>query len=277
MPTFTANSTQTGQAYTNTNPSFLVTSTSAATATSNLSQENAQNVANSTAKQVANSVAQNDANIITQTLNLTTANYKGQFSYLNFYEAVPTDVGSNATFTGVLVNPNQTDNPDTNSLIINYEKDIYYTNTLNPTQPAPTQIISSKGLTGFYNLTYKNNTSGSGSLLNGQRTTYKKLTLNGYIYNIIVSVSVTINCSQTITSNTKKSDLDDTFTSITINNKMSQGISTYTPSGNFDKYAGVVLTEDYSPDGNWNYLYINFDNASISGSSTNIYPYNIAN
>ena len=54
---------------------------------------------------------------------------------------------------------------------------------------------------------------------------------------------------------------------------MAQGVSTYNPNGNFDKFGGVQLEETYSPDGNWNYIFTNFNNAVVSGSSNNIYPY----
>ena len=274
MSLFSATSSASGTAYTNTTPSFLVTSTSTATATSNVSQDNAQDVANNTAQQVANSAAQNDANIVSQTLNLTTANFKGQYSYLNIYEAVITDVGTNSTFTGVLVNYNG----DSNSLLINYEKDIYTTNTLSPTQSPPSQIIAENGLKGFYTLTFKNNDLTNTSVLTGQRTSFKILTdPNGYTYNIIVIANVTIQCNVQISTTTTKSDLDGQFASISINNKMAQTISTYSPSGTFDQYGGVVLNETYSPDGNWNYLSINFDNGFLLGQSSNIYPYIVTN
>jgi hypothetical protein len=77
---------------TNTNPSTLVTSS--ATATSNVSQEDADNVAENTAQQVANSQAINDANIITQSINfvdqnLSTLGPKGidysNYQYWNSY------------------------------------------------------------------------------------------------------------------------------------------------------------------------------------------------
>ena len=274
MSLFSATSSASGNAYTNTTPSFLVTSTSTATATSNVSQDNAQDVANNTAQQVANSAAQNDANIVSQTLNLTTANLKGQYSYLNIYDAVETDVGTNSTFTGVLVNYNG----GSNSLLINYEKDIYSTNTLSPTQSPPSQIIAENGLTGFYCLTFKNNESNNTSVLSGQRTTYKIVPYpNGYTYNIIIFANVTIQCKVKILPNTTTTDLNGQFESITINNKMAQQISSYSPSGTFDKYGGVLLNETYSSDGNWNYLYTNFDNAFLTGQSKNIYPYTVTN
>jgi hypothetical protein len=245
-----------------------------------ISQENAQEVANNTSQQVANSVAQNDANIISQTLNLTTSNFKGQFSYLNIYEAVKTDLGNNSSFTGLIVNPVNQLTPsgeETNSIIINYVKDIYSTNSLSPTQLPPTQILTENGLKGFYSLTFLNDLSNNTSVLTGQRTSYKIFLYNGYTYNILVNVNVTIQCNILINTTTTVKDINGSFTSIVINNKMAQGVSTYTPSGSFDKYSGVNLTESYSTNGDWNYLYTNFDNASISGSSNNIYPYNVTN
>jgi hypothetical protein len=57
---------------------------------------------------------------------------------------------------------------------------------------------------------------------------------------------------------------------------MGQSISTYTPSGNFDKYGGVELFEVYTSNGKWTYLNTNFNNAFVAGSSANIYPITIS-
>jgi hypothetical protein len=56
MPVYSASSFATGEAYTATNPSSLVT------ATSTVSQQDAQNIADVTIQNQANSAAQNDAN-----------------------------------------------------------------------------------------------------------------------------------------------------------------------------------------------------------------------
>jgi len=270
MSQFNATSNADSSANTSTDPSFLVTSSASATATSNVSQQQAQNIANYIAQQVANSVAQNNANIISQTINATTASIKGKYSYLNIIYAVPTDVGSNSTFTGLLFPTNI--NSKKNSVVINYIKPVYYINSLTPAEP-PTQQIPDATFKGNYTLTYENDYATNTSILTGQRTTYKYIPyINGYIYNVTVGVNVILKCNVAITSDTKVEDINGNISSVQIINKMAQGVSTYTPSGNFDKYGGVQLQEDYSSDGNWNYVNTNFDNAVLAGSSTNIYP-----
>lgn len=272
MSQFSAIGNANSSAQTSTKPSLLVTSSASATATSNISQQQAQNEANTTAQNVANSVAQNNANIISQTINSITAAIKGQYSYLGIYYAVPTDVGTNSTFTGIIF-PNT--NEKQNSIILNYVKPIYYDNSLNPNF-VPTQQIPNSILKGFYSLTYENNNNNNTSTLTGQRTTYKYIPYNnGYIYNMVVSVNVILQCNILITPNLSVDDLNGSITSLQVVNKMAQGISVYTPNGNFDKFDGVQLAETYSQNGNWNFLYTNFDNAFISGSSNNIYPYTI--
>lgn len=273
MSTFSATSKAASSANTSTDPSFLVTSTASATASSSISQENAQREANKIAQQVANSVAQNDANIITQTINATTAEVKGKYSYLNILYAVPTDVGTNSSFTGLIFINNE--NSPKNSLVLNYEKPVYYINSITQSE-SPTQVIPNALLKGAYSLTYENNYTNSTSTLTGQRTTYKYIPYsNGYIYNVTVDTNVILECNKLITTNTKVSDINGNISSVQIINKMAQGISTYTPTGSFDKFEGVQLDETYTSDGNWNYIFTNFNNASISGSSNNIYPYTI--
>lgn len=271
MSQFNASSNADSSAKTSTEPSFLVTSSASATATSNVSQQEAQNTANYIAQQIANSVAQNNANIISQTINATTTDVKGKYSYLNITYAVPTDVGKNSTFTGLIFPTNK--NAQKNSLVLNYVKPVYYINSLTPIEP-PTQKIPDATFKGFYSLTYENDYVNNTSTLSGQRTTYKYIPYtNGYIYNVTVGVNVKIKCNTIITTDTTLADIDGNISSVQIINKMAQGVSTYTPDGNFDKYGGVQLEETYSSDGNWNYITTNFNNAVISGSSNNIYPY----
>ena len=269
MSEFKASSNATGSVNTSTLPSVLVTATASVTSTSTISQENAQDIATKTAQSVAISTAQNDANIITQTIQSSTAEILGRYSYLNISYAVPTDVGSSSTFTG-LVFPNN-DDFDRNTLILTYEKPVYYLDSL--TQPfPPITVIPNATLNGYYSLTYVNNMDGT-STLTGQRITYKYIPYkNVFIYNVTVSTNVVLACNILITKNTKVDDINGNISTVTIINKMAQGISTYTPQGKFDKYAGVELLEKYTPDGKWNYIYNSFDRASISGSSNNIYP-----
>ena len=300
MSTFTASSTASGQAYTNTEPSSLVTSTASATASSNLSQENAQQIADTNAQQVANSVAQNDANIITQTLNLTTANLKGYYSYLTIYEAIQTDYNFIATpFSGqVIYSPGETIK---NGIVLNLEKPIYKTNTLNPNQPVPTEIYPNAKITGNYAMTYTNFPNGGAyidetypanipqppantkSVLSGIRTTYKYIpnSSNGVTYNIVIVCNVIMYTSFVISKtedNTAQFNAPGGILNIIIVNKMSSSISTYSPDGTYMRFDGINMQQTYSPDGQWNYILSDFTNATLAGSSNNVnYPYSLVN
>ena len=269
MSQFHASANATSSAHTNTSPQLLVTASASATATSNASQNDAQTTATQEAQQVADSTAQNNANIISQTINSITAQIKGAFGYLSILYGVPTEIGA-TTFTG-LVFLNNVDSLS-NSLVLNYEKPLYYINSLTQTN-YPTQIIPGATLKGFYSLTYVNNVDGT-CTLTGQRTTYKYIPyLNSYIYNVTVGVNVVLTSRIQITKNTTLAEINGNITKVQIVNKMAQGISTYTPGGNFDKFGGVQLEETYTSNGQWNYIFTNFNNAYIIGSSNNIYPY----
>ena len=276
MSSFSASASKKGIAETSTDPKYIVTSSASATATSDVSQTDAQTTANTIAEEVARSVAQNDANIISQTLALSPAGVLGAYSFLNISYAVQTEINLNNIdngFTGVIFNPLA---GESNSLILNYKKFIYYldgTKIVSPTQGPAT-------LTGFYSLTYQNNFPSSGvATLTGQRTTYKFIPyINGYIYNVVVGVNVIIEYNGNIISSgqnvTTYEDFNSKITSVQIVNKMAQGVSTYTPNGSFDKFSGVQLEESYTPDNKLNIILTNFDKASISGSSSNVtYPY----
>jgi hypothetical protein len=276
MSSFSATASKKGIAETSTDPKYIVTSSASATATSDVSQSDAQKTADTIAEEVAKSVAGNDANIISQTLALSPAGIIGAYSYLNIEYAVQTDISSssepNTSFTGVIYN---TGAEGKNSLILNYEKLLYNIDIFPPTV-IPTTRIQNATLTGFYSLTYKNNSNNTATLT-GQRTSYKYIPYsNGYIYNVVVCVNVIIEYKGTISTSTTYEDFNKNITKVTIVNKMAQGVSTYTPNGTFDKFSGVQLKEAYSPDGKWNYISTNFDKASISGSSSNVtYPYTV--
>lgn len=300
MSSFTATSTASGKAYTNTDPSSLVTSTATATASSNVSQENAQQIADTNAQKVANSVAENNANIITQTLNMTTANLKGYYSYLTIYEAIQTDYNYLATpFSGQVIY--SVIDGDKNSIVLNLEKPIYKTNTLNPNQPVPTEVYPNAKITGNYSLTYRNFPDGGAyidetypaniqqppantkSVLSGIRTTYKYLPnpSNGVTYNIVVVCNVLIYTSFVISKiedNTANFNAPGGILNIIIINKMSQSISTYSVDGTYMRFDGINMQQTYSPDGQWNYILSDFTNATLAGSSNNvIYPYSLVN
>jgi hypothetical protein len=68
---YTASVSATGSALTDTEPTFLVTSTASATVTSNVSYQDAYKTALTLAQDDANSVAENDANVITQAVDIS--------------------------------------------------------------------------------------------------------------------------------------------------------------------------------------------------------------
>lgn len=297
MSLFTAFSSASGQSHTNTFPSSLVTSTASATATSNISQEDAQNIADKNAQEIANSVAQNDANIITQALNLTTANLKGTYNYLSFYEAIQTDYNFVATpFSGQVIY-SEDDVVTTNAIVLTLDKPIFYTNTLNPNQPIPTQMYPNSKITGNYTMAYKNYPNGGAIIdssfppnippppsntkcvLNGVRTTYKYIVnpLNNTNYNIVVTANIIMYTSFVISKtqdNTSQFNAPGGILNIIIVNKMSNSISTYSSNGEYMRFDGINMGQTYSNDGQWNYIYSNFENATLAGSSNNVsYPY----
>jgi len=298
MSSFSATSTASGKAYTNTDPSSLVTSTATSTASSNVSQENAQQIADTNAQKVANSVAENNANIITQTLNMTTANLKGHYSYLTIYEAIETDYNFIATpFSGqVIYSPGETIK---NAIVLNLEKPIYKTNTLNPNQPVPTEVYPNAKISGNYSLTYKNFPDGGAyidetypdkikqppsntkSVLSGIRTTYKYLPnpSNGVTYNIAVTCNVVIYTSFVISKtedNTSKFNAPGGILNIIIVNKMSSSISTYSADGTYMRFDGINMQQTFSPNGQYNYILSDFNNATLAGVSNNVtYPYSL--
>ena len=178
----------------------------------------------------------------------------------NIYYAVPTEIGSE-NFVGLIFNNSNT---DSNSIILNYEKPLYYIPSMNTIQNAT--------LRGFYSLKYEN--TGTGSILKGQRTTYKYIPYNGYIYNIVVIVNVELECSKPITETTTINDINGNIIGVKIINKSGLDIGVYTPGSlsKYNKYSKVTMKETYSPDNKWNYILTDFSNAEIIGSSNNIYP-----
>jgi hypothetical protein len=281
MPTYNGQATAKGEAFTNTDPKSLVTSSATATATSTVSQNDADELAKNTAQNVANSVAQNDANIITQMVDITTTNVKGKFSNLNTYYATPTDIGTNSTFTGIITTPAVF---NTSSINITYLKPVYEINSLSTTQPNPTKIIKDAYIKGAYNLTFENFVPpkplppnappGTKSLLTGTRFSYIYIPISSNKYNNTVVTNVTIFCSIYIDEATTINDLNGSFLNLIINNKMAQNVSVY-ESNLFNSFSGVVMNESYASNNKFNYFYLNFDNASLAGSSANIYPYTV--
>jgi hypothetical protein len=178
----------------------------------------------------------------------------------SIYYAVPTEIGSE-NFVGLIFNNSNT---NSNSIILNYEKPLYYI-------PSMT-VIQNATLRGFYSLKYEN--TGSGSILKGQRTTYKYIPYNGYVYNIVVIVNVELECIKPITDTTTIDDINGNIIGVKIINKSGLDIGVYTPGtrSKYNKYSKVTMKESYSPDNKWNYILTDFSNAEIIGSSNNIYP-----
>ena len=130
--------------------------------------------------------------------------------------------------------------------------------------------------------------SSRGSFLQGQRTSYKYTpNLNDVDYNIVVVTNVAILCSEQIPT----SFPDDTalqtfitklnkggFVQMTFLNKMAQSISTYQISTQtYKKFDGINMSQTISSptvgSQNWNYIYSDFTNATLGGSSNSItYP-----
>jgi hypothetical protein len=295
MTLFYANSTTNGSALTNTKPSSTITSTASATATSTVSKEDAQNIANSEAQSLANQVAQNDANIISQTLNISTAGIKGAYSYLNLYEAIRCDVNpyTESGIYGIIfpVYISSVSKPNSGTCVISFEKQIYPVNSLDPNQTPPDKNnpYPNSTVKAFYNLNYTNLNGtetnvpiGAKSFLRGIRTSYKfvpNVNGTGIDYNIVVLANVEIYCNKIIDPS-DPSTQHLVFLSETFLNKSGQSISTYNNNTKeYIKFDGVSLTQTFSNNSsgtNWNYLYTDFTNSTVGGSSTVLtYPYTI--
>ena len=192
----------------------------------------------------------------------------------SIFYSVPTEMQANTTesFKGIVFLNKGKDTPNSNSIVLNYEKDLYYT----PAEPVPTQIPLST-LKGFYSVRYTNSSDDelASSLLVGQRTTYKQISLYGYIYNIIVSVNVELKLGIRITSDVTAKDINNNISGVKILNKMSEGITVNMPDGRFNKYTNIHMVENYSDDGKWNNIITDFKNATLVGSSNDIYPTNL--
>jgi hypothetical protein len=127
MSSFEASAIANGRAFTSTNPAYLVTSSASATATSNLSEENAQDVAIKTAEQIANTAAQNDANIISQTIKLSPTGILGTYSYLNISFTINTSIKGLGKFNGIIIqDSSNSSNVNFLALQLTSKKPIYY-------------------------------------------------------------------------------------------------------------------------------------------------------
>jgi len=192
----------------------------------------------------------------------------------SIFYSVPTEMQARETksFKGIIFLNKGAETENSNSIVLNYEKDFYYT----PAEPSRTKIPSST-LKGFYSVRYTNSSEEQppSSTLVGQRTTYKQITINKYVYNIIVSVNVELQLGIRITSNVTADDVNNNVSGVKILNKMSQGITVNMPNGSFNKYTNVHMTENYTDNGKWNNIITDFKNATLVGSSNDIYPTNL--
>lgn len=279
MSLFTATATYNGEANTSTNPSYIVTSTSSASATSDISLDNAQEEANKLAQQVANSTAQNDANIISQTLKLNPTGVIGTFSYLNISFAFKTPINGQAVFDGLIVQ-NKLNMANSSALQITSRKTVYNAETLEPLPESNhfgTLSTHANNYGGIYGDLYLNDTLYSSptpkSVLSNNRISYIKIYGNELSYKIKILTNLKLNCNIPILEDTTVEQLNNSITGIEVNDKCLINVHVITDNGNvFTTFSNVNLTDTYSDDYLWDYITLDFSRAFITGESKNIYP-----
>jgi len=278
MSLFTATSTQNGEANTSTNPSYIITSTSSATATSDISLDNAQEEASKLAQQVANSTAQNDANIISQTLSLNPTGVIGTYSYLNITFAFQTPIKGQAVFDGLIVQK-KLNLSNSSALQITSKKTVYNAETLEPlplSNHFGTLSTHVNNYGGIYGDLFLNDTLYTSptpkSVLSNNRISYIKI--GGDIeYKIKILTNLKLNSNIPILEDTTVAELNNSITGIEVNDKCLINVHTITDNGNlFTTFSNVNLIDRYSDDYLWDYITLDFSRAFVSGTSKNIYP-----
>lgn len=276
---FSATSTAVGSAQTSTNPQYTITSSASASASSNLSEDNAKKIADNTAQQVANSVAQNDANIITQTLNLIPISVIGANRFLNITFAFKTSLNQ-CDFNGVIVSASEQTEKNLIALTITANKQIYDANTLLPI-PNSKQLASISVHATNYGGTYGPqivdgvvySSPTPASVLSCNRDVSIDIPNNGYVYKAKILTNLKYFCNIPITPTTAPEQIKGSIQNFEINNKTILYVNVASENGTVLKsYVGVQLTEQYTPDYLWNYINFDFTYAYPTGSSQNIYP-----
>ena len=288
MSSFTASSNAIGSAQTSTTPPYKVTSSASATASSNLSQANAQEEANNTAQQVANSVAQNDANIITQTLNLSPAGVIGQYSFLNLSFAFKVPINGNGEFSG-LIKESVKDELSTYSkaVTITSNKIVYNSTTFQPI-PDTVQLTTINAVAynygGIYGDKIVNGEVFSSPTAKSVSTTNRLSSISipftigniSYTYKIKIITNIRYYANEPITNETYYTDLNSIIYGIKINSKILSGIHIINETDNtVTTYTGVCMSETFTNDKVWNIISLDFSKAFASLVKPNIYPFEI--
>lgn len=284
MSSFEASATANGRAYTSTNPSYLVTSNASASATSALSEENAQEEATKLAEFIALSAAQNDANIISQTIKLSPTGILGTFTNLNLNFTIYTSIRGMGEFNGIIVQ-STVDSSGSNYLALNLtsKKSIYkypgeelYPNSdhLSSISLNAINYGGNYGSVTIRGVTYTSATAKS--VLNCNRISSIDIPVNNIIYKIKIISNLKYFCNIPVLPSTSYSELNSSITGIQVNDKALSSvniISNESSSGELiTTYAGVYLSETYTNDYTRNNLFLDFSKAYISGSSKNVYP-----
>jgi hypothetical protein len=287
MSSFNATESAVGNAYTSTTPSYLVTSNSSATASSNLSQKNAEKKAKQLAQQVANSAAQNDAHIISQALALSPAGVIDQYSYLNTSYAIKTAINGQGEFDG-LIKPEITDETVPDALIITAKKKIYDSTTFkeipNSEQLATINstfynyggIYGDKIIEGkvFSSLTPK-------SVISSNRISSTELPVilnnhNSYKYKIKILTRLKYYLDKEITNSTGYIDLNRNVYGLKVDSKHLTGLNIINETDNtITTYTGATIKESYTDDKQWNIISLDLSRAFAGSVIPNIYPVDI--
>jgi hypothetical protein len=285
MSSFIVTESASGNAYTSTTPPYLVTSTASATATSNLSEDNAKEIASNTAQQSANSVAQNDANIISQTLNLIPISVIGANTFLNISFAFKTSLSNQCEFNGVIVSANEQSTSNLLAMTITSNKKIYDSVTLQPI-PNSKHLATLNVHANNYGGSYGTQTIGGvvyssptpASVLSCNRISSIQVSMNGYNYKVKILTNLKYFCDIPITQKTTLEQIKESIQNFEVNNKTILYVNVVTENGNIlNSYVGVKLTEQYTPDYLWNYINLDFTYAYSTGSTINIYPVSMPN
>jgi hypothetical protein len=286
MSSFNANESAVGNAYTSTTPSYLVSSNSTATASSNLSQKNAEKKAKKIAQRVADSAAQNDAHIISQALALSPAGVIDQYSYLNISYAVKTAINGQGEFDG-LIKPQITDETVPDALIITAKKRIHNSTTfqeipesgqlatINSTFYNYGGIYGDKIIEGklFTSLTPKAVVSSNRISSTVAPVIIKNIS---YKYKIKILTRLSYYLDMPITNSTGYIDLNKNVYGVKVDSKHLTGLNIINETENtITTYTGATINESYTDNKQWNIINLDLSRAFAGKVISNIYPVDI--